>query len=88
MGNKYVLIEVIEREISVPEFFPTYEAAHKAMMKKFKEAMGLDDEDLAEAEPVERVDGGFKIDDDCCFTQWNAYGEHHGQNFDWQIFEV
>lgn len=88
MGNKYVLIEVIEREISVPEFFPTYKAAHKAMMKKFKEAMGLDDEDLAEAEPVERVDGGFKIDDDCCFTQWNAYGEHHGQNFDWQIFEV
>lgn len=88
MGNKYILIEVIERDISAPEFFPTHEAAHQAMMEKFKEAMGLDDEDLAEAAPVERVDGGFKIDDDCCFSRWNAYGEHHGQNFDWQIFEV
>lgn len=88
MGNKYILVEVIERNISVPEFFPTHEAAHKAMLEKFKEAMGLNDEDLAEAEPIKSVDGGFKIDGDCCFAWWNAYGERHGQNFDWKIFEL
>lgn len=85
MKNKYILIEVIEREISVPEFFPTLEAAQSDMMNKFKEAMGLDDEDLAEAKPV---DGGFQLEEDCCFGKKKAYGERHGQNFDWEIFEI
>lgn len=87
---KFILIEVIEREISEPEFHPTLEGAQKAMMDKFVPAMGLDDEDLAAAEPIEDVEGGFCVgsDYDCCFGKYAAYGERHGQNFDWRIFEL
>lgn len=35
---KYVLIEVIEREISPPEFFGTFDAARAEMVKRYKEA--------------------------------------------------
>lgn len=88
MKTKYLLIEVIERAISSPEFFNTYAEAHNAMMSKFKESLGLNDEDLTEAEPIKDVDGGFQIEEDCCFSKWKAYGECHGQNYDWEIFEV
>lgn len=36
--KKYVLVEVIEREISTPEFFDTYEDAYKKMKKYYNEA--------------------------------------------------
>ena len=88
MGNKYILIEVMEREISMPEFFDTHEEAYASMMSKFKEAMDFDDEDIAIAEPMEAIDGGFRFDDDCCFNKWRAFGERFGQNFDWRIFEL
>lgn len=35
--KKFVLIEVIEREISTPEFFDTHEEAHKEMKRRFDE---------------------------------------------------
>ena len=54
------------------------------MLEKFKEAMGLNDEDLAEAEPIKRVDGGFEIDGDCCFAWWSqsvAPGAHEDESW-------
>ena len=35
--KKFVLIEVIEREISTPEFFDTYDIAYTEMKKRFNE---------------------------------------------------
>lgn len=87
MEKKYILIEVVEREISAPEFYDTYNDAYSAMMGKFKASLALDDEDLASAEPVKDADGCFQLDEDCCYGKWNAFGERYGQNFDWRIFE-
>ena len=42
---KYVLIEVIEREISTPEFFDTFEAARKEMANRYGEADPYNDYD-------------------------------------------
>lgn len=35
---KFVLIEVVEREISTPEFFNTFEEAHSKMKECYEEA--------------------------------------------------
>lgn len=35
--KKFVLIEVIEREISTPEFFNTYEEAYREMKVRFND---------------------------------------------------
>ena len=43
--KKFVLIEVVEREISTPEFFDTHEKAHKEMKKRFDECY-KDDGDI------------------------------------------
>lgn len=71
--TKYVLLEVIEREISVPEFFDTYEAAYTKMKDYVLEAAGVSELDDA---------SDFDIDNN------EAWGERYGQNFDWKIFEV
>ena len=43
----YVLIEVIERDISTPEFFDTFEEAHEEMARRYKDtARDIDDGEL------------------------------------------
>ena len=46
---KYMLIEVIERDISVPEFFDTWEDAHSAMCEKVAEVKGVQVEEIKES---------------------------------------
>lgn len=89
--KKFMLIEVVERKISEPEFFPDAESAKTAMLDKFKAVTGLTDEDLAAAEP-ETVVGGESaimcVDQDTYFTDRAAMCEVHGENYDWKIFEI
>ena len=40
---KYILIEVIERNISTPELFDTFDAAHAKMEEYYNEACAHDD---------------------------------------------
>lgn len=72
----FVLIEVIEREISSPAFFDTYQEAYDEMVTRVRQAFG-DDIAFGEEDDVGAV-----------VRKMSAYGEKHGQNFDWQIFEI
>lgn len=80
---RYILIEVMEREISVPEFFDTYENAHREMRSRISEVLGVSFDEIAEA----YVAGG-QYDDDTFIIEGQAWTEKHGQNFDWKIFCV
>ena len=75
MGKRFILIEVIEREISPPEFFDTYKEAYCRMEKYYHEA----------------ADAGCGEDDepDGELNQWDAWCENFNHdNCDWKIFEV
>lgn len=76
MGEKnFVLIEVIERDISTPEFFNTYEEAHAKMEEYYHEAANAD------CEEDEELDGEL--------NEWDAWCENSNHdNCDWKIFEL
>ena len=80
---KYLLIEVIEREVSEPEFFNTWDAAHTEMCKRVAEAYGLTQEEVCDA-----YMRGEELDDAYTVLEYEAWGERYGKNFDWKIFEV
>ena len=72
---KYVLVEVIEREISTPEFFKTFEDAHATMAARFHEAA------KADCVADEELDGEL--------NEWDAWCENSNHdNCDWKIFEI
>ena len=78
---KYLLIEVIERGISVPEEYETFELAQEAMFQKVAEAIGEEVETIREA----YLSGG-DIERGAVVLENMAYCESHGQNYDWMIF--
>lgn len=78
--KKEVLCETIERTVSQPVMFDTKEQAREEMVKRFKEAMGMTDEEFE------------AMDDDSseCFCGENeAYcvNTNH-DNCDWSIFTI
>lgn len=81
MNNKrFVLVEVIEREISVPKFFDSFEEAHDRMEQHYKEAAGAGNEDAEDFEPDD-LDGEL--------NEWDAYCENSNHdNCDWKIFQL
>lgn len=76
-NNKYLLIEVIERVISVPARFPTYEEAYEEMRRRYAQATDID-LDNPDPDELERIEEEIQEN--------SAYTERHGQNFDWQLF--
>ena len=78
---KCLLIEVIEREISVPEEYETFEQAQESMFHKVAEAIGEEEETIREA----YLSGG-DIEHGAVVLENMAYCESHGQNYDWMIF--
>lgn len=74
---KYLLVEVMERDISVPEQFDTYEEAYAKMCESFAKARGVSIDEIQE-----------ELDDDTCITGSAAWTERYGQNFNWQIFRI
>ena len=81
MNNKgFVLVEVIEREISVPKFFVSFEEAHDRMKQYYKEAAGAGNEDAEDFDPDD-LDGEL--------NEWDAYCENRNHdNCDWKIFQL
>lgn len=81
----FMLIEVIEREIQEPMFFPTHEAAEARMRERFKEMTSVTDEEIAELD----IDSGtIIVDEDVYLCESFACCEDCGQNYDWRIFDL
>ena len=82
---KYMLVEVVEREIRTPIIANSYEEVHYEMRRRFAEACGVS---------VGKVDSFLKDDTEKEFEYdanigcASAWTEHHGENYDWKIFEV
>lgn len=84
MSSQYMLIEVIEREISEPAFFKNDEAAKANMIDLVCQTLDIDKTlDLdAKIEAVQNAGGDINLD------AGTAYCERHGQNYDWKIFRI
>lgn len=80
---KYLLVEVCERDISLPEVFATHEEAHNEMCKA---VANIFDEDVAVVK--ESYLSGEEFDGQTCITEDQAWTERHGNNFDWKIFRL
>lgn len=80
---KFVLVEVIEREISTPEFFDTFEEAHARMEQYYNEATACDPDDYDDEDDYDPDDLDGEL------NEWDAYCENaNHDNCDWKIFKV
>ena len=78
MKKNYVLVECIEREINLPEFFETEEQAYNAMAQRMADILKIQVED------IETYD-----DYDICISKSCAWiTDYHHLNYDWKIFRV
>ena len=80
---KYLLVEVMERDISAPIFFDTHEEAHSEMCQCVADVLGVSKEEI-----VESYLSGDDYDDQTCVLENTAWTERHGNNFDWKIFKL
>lgn len=91
MDKKFIVSEVIERDISEPAIFSTLEGAQQDMAEKISEAFDVDkDAVLEQILQAEKYPGDVIEDDDedFSFCGREAFGERHGQNYDWAIHEI
>ena len=78
MKKNYILVECIEREINLPEFFETEEQAYNAMTQRMVDILKIQVED------IETYD-----DYDICISKSCAWiTDYHHLNYDWKIFRV
>ena len=70
---KYMLIEVMEREISEPEYFDTHDAAHDEMCRRVAEVY-----DISPDEVKESYLEGEDLNENAVVLE----------NFDWKIFAI
>lgn len=84
---KYMLIEVAERAIGAPKIFDSYEDAHQEMRERFAEVCGVP---VREVEAYLQANYGLveKFDHDANINGGAAWAEQHGENYDWQIFQI
>ena len=79
---RYVLVEVIERDISEPVFAETADAARDAMRQMVCQAVGADEDTPWDdvLEEIRACNGDM--------DETSAYCENHGNNYDWKTFEI
>lgn len=78
MEKNYILVECIDREINLPEFFETEEQAYNAMAQRMADILKIQVED------IETYD-----DYDICISKSCAWiTDYHHLNYDWKIFRV
>lgn len=80
---KYLLVEVMERDISVPELFDTHEDAHGKMCELVAEACGEEVEAIKES-----FLSGEEFNEETVVLEDSAWTHHYGTNFDWKIFKL
>ena len=78
MEKNYILVECIEREINLPEFFETEEQAYDVMAQRMADILKIQVEDI---ETYDDYDIG--ISKSCA---WITDYQH--LNYDWKIFKV
>ena len=78
MEKNYVLVECIEREINLPEFFETEEQAYNVMVQRMADILKIQVEDI---ETCDEYDIG--ISKSCAWIS-----DYHHLNYDWKIFKV
>ena len=78
MKKNYVLVECIEREINLPEFFETEEQAYNVMAQRMADILKIQVEDI---ETCDEYDIG--ISKSCAWIS-----DYHHLNYDWKIFKV
>ena len=78
MKKNYILVECIEREINLPEFFETEEQAYNVMAQRIAEILGIQ---VDEIETYDEYDIG--ISKSCAWIS-----DYHHLNYDWKIFKV
>ena len=78
MKKNYVLVECIEREINLPEFFETEEQAYNVMAQRMADILGIQ---VDEIETYDDYDIG--ISKSCAWIT-----DYHHLNYDWKIFKV
>ena len=78
MKKNYVLVECIEREINLPEFFETEEQAYDVMAQRMADILKIQVEDI---ETYDDYDIG--ISKSCAWIS-----DYHHLNYDWKIFKV
>ena len=78
MKKNYVLVECIEREINLPEFFETEEQAYNVMAQRMAEILGIQ---VDEIETYDEYDIG--ISKSCAWIT-----DYHHLNYDWKIFRI
>lgn len=84
--KRYLLCEVIERDMTKPVAFDARDDAVQAMLGYIREAIGLSETDL---EACLREDGIYDLPDgEADVAAGTAYATYHNQNYDWQIFEM
>lgn len=81
--KKYMLIECVERDFSVPEFYDTYEQAHDAMCNRVADVICVDVEEI-KASYAENEDYREGVG----VTDTMAWAERFGNNYDWKIFNL
>lgn len=81
--NMYMLIEVMEREISEPEYFDTHDAAHDEMCRRVAEVY-----DISPDEVKESYLEGEDLNENAVVLEDIAWAERYGKNFDWKIFAI
>lgn len=78
----YVLIEVIDRDISSPSYFHTHKAAHDEMCERLSQVMGCPLESIIEAYVGDgEYDNETHIGEDIAYTS-------NGGIYDWAIFQT
>lgn len=80
---KFVLVEVIERDISTPEFFNTKEEAYTRMVEYMAQVLGETYDTFKE-----KIDSDGFVEDGCINDEMAFINDCHGNNYDWKIFEI
>ena len=78
MKKNYILVECIEREINLPEFFETEEQAYNVMAQRMADILGIQ---VDEIETYDDYDIG--ISKSCAWIS-----DCHHLNYDWKIFKI
>ena len=73
---KYMLIEVMEREISEPEYFDTHDAAHDEMCRRVAEVY-----DISPDEVKESYLEGEDLNENAVVLEDIAWAERYGKIF-------
>lgn len=78
MKKNYILVECIDREINLPEFFETEEQAYNVMAQRMADILGI------QVDEIETYDDcNIGISKSCA-----RITDYHHLNYDWKIFKI